>query len=113
MGEFKQHIFEESPQGIRIIDSNLKPSFKRVLGLRATLWWGGHLSFCGPHAAPRPGLFTVSRSSMSRPDSILSFMGHCIASGSFLPAPWMCGGEMRHPAPQACSLLSRKGHLGT
>lgn len=40
-GEFKQHIFEESPQGIRIIDSNLKPSFKRVLGLRATLWWGG------------------------------------------------------------------------
>ena len=53
-GEFKQHIFEESPQGIRIIDSNLKPSFKRVLGLRATLWWGGSFvllrTSCGPTA---------------------------------------------------------------
>lgn len=111
MGEFKQHIFKESPLGMRIIDSNLKLPFKRVLGLRADLP-EGHLSFRGPRVSPWPGLFTMSQSSVSHADSVLPFMGHCIASGSFLPAPLMCGGEMRLPAPQACSLLSRKGTLG-
>lgn len=102
MGMFKHHIFEKSPQGIRIIDSNLKSPLKIVLVCVLALQKGvicPSLDFVQPHSQCR-----VAELDVLPGDSILPFKGHCIVFGSFLPAPWTCGWGTRalHPRHACC-----------
>lgn len=95
MGKFQQHVFQRRPQGLRILEVNLKLPLKLSPGQCISPGEGTHPSFSGLRAAPRPGLFTDSWSSGRHPGLTPPFKGHCVLSGSFLLAPWTCDREGR------------------
>lgn len=103
-GKFKQHIFEKSPQRMGIIDSNLIPPLKIVLGLCVSPPSGSRLS-SGPRAVHSHGAPNVTW------DSILPFMGHCgCLDHSSLPLDVCPGNEV----PRTPGVLTdeQEGHLG-
>lgn len=109
-GEFKEHISEKSPQGIRITESTLKPPLKLVQGSCIS---PGEAALCPLDLVrPQPGLLPSHAAHRPTQHSILPFMDHCAVSGSSLLAPCTRGWETRRPAPLVCWWLSGKGTWG-